>query len=244
MALAFVSAHNNVALNAATVAVTFTPIAGNFLVALVHIFNNGGGFATVSITVTDGNGNSWTKDFQNSYQSLGNDSVWRVNSCNGGSTTITVTCSGTGVPASNFPSITVLEYSGVNVASPELDKTNFAQSAGSTAFDSGNITTTASNEIVVGFFNIVSGTGNETSTADPSWNTRFGGGANSTNVEADMLVASIGTYHFFGTINQSLQWGATIVSYKSLSILNDTHSIDVALKNIKFGPNQINRGIN
>src|SRR5258708_7470988 len=94
-------------------------VAGNFLIAAVRVYNNGGGPGT--ITVADTRGNTWIAAAGSpmTFGSFGNHLIFYCASCAAGANTVTVTCSVAG--GSNFPSVTVLEYSGMATASPVDD---------------------------------------------------------------------------------------------------------------------------
>jgi hypothetical protein len=239
MAIAYVqSAYNgaNTALSVAT-AYSANNTAGNFLVAAVHIYNNGGGPGTV--TVTDTQGNTWVEAAGNyTYGGLGNESIWYVENCKAGANTVTVSCTTNG--GSNYPKLAIGEYSGVATSS-SYDTQNHGTGS-STSANSGNITTATAGELLIGFSSWVSGSGS-TWTLPGGWTSRQN--HNSDGLVADQIATS-GTYSFNPTIDASVTCGAYIAAFKAASgiayVQSTTNSASTALTVAKAYTSNVTAG--
>lgn len=175
--------------------------AGNFLVATVHMYNNGGGPGTV--TVTDNNGNVWSQAGAYQYGTFGNESIWYAPNCNAGPNTVTVTATTNG--GNNYPSMTILEYS--NMATVSLVDGQSHNTGGGTATSSGNVTT-SQYDLLVGLETNV--TAFTTYITGPGWTLR----ENGSGVVVDQI-GPTGTYNFTGTESSGVTWGAFLVAFKS-----------------------------
>src|SRR5438128_9988258 len=116
--------------------------AGNLLICGVFIEDN---TATVS-SITDSAGNTWTACAainNNHGYGFGAQLFYAKNSI-AGANTVTVT------PSAGSCTIAILEYSGADTGAP-LDATANANAAGASSPSSGNITTTTSSELLIGW---------------------------------------------------------------------------------------------
>lgn len=156
-----------------------------------------GVYMTTISSVTDSQGNTYTQSVAN-----GGNAIFVAPNIIGGADTVTVHFAA----SSSFDAAYILEYSGVLTSSP-LDQATSATGTGTTA-NSGNITTTSANEILVGFCN-----GDYTLAASgANWNSRQTAGG---NVVEDSFVSATGTYSAACTQSQSGNWEALIASYKT-----------------------------
>lgn len=210
MAIAFVQSGSAGASGALSISKAFPSpnTAGNFLIAAVHVFNNGPGPGT--ITVTDSKGNTWTKA-TGSYtygSGLGTEQIWYCENCAAGSNTVTATC---GTSSSNFPGISIAEYSGM-LTSSSFDAQNHGTGTG-TSKSSGNVTATGLSDLLIALSDDV--TGGSTETPGAGWTLR------ETGAFSEMLtrIVSPGTYAYTSTMSGSVTWGAYVVAFKGTATL-------------------------
>lgn len=199
------SAENNVSTSlVVSKAYTSNVAAGNLLICIVHIYNNGGGPGT--ITVTDTLGNTWVQAAGGlaGYFGLGWTEIWYCANCLGGANTVTATCTANG--SSNYPGITLFEYSGVATSSP-LEA--HADASGSAAgADSGNLTTSSASCLLIGFEGNV--TGATTFTPGAGWTVR-----ETADGKASEKIVTPGTYSYSGTYSPSVNWGLNVIAFKA-----------------------------
>jgi hypothetical protein len=203
MSISYIQSATNSTSNTLAVAKAYASnnTAGNFLLAAVHIFNNGGGPGTV--TVTDNNGNVWAQVPGNyNYGTNGFDSFWFVANCKAGANTVTATASLNG--GSNNPSITILEYSGVNTFEAQRTGTGT-----STSTNSGSITVAGASELLVALSTNVTGATTETPAA--GWTLRQAQG----NGGVYEQIVTPGTFNYTSTLSPSETWGAYIIAFRS-----------------------------
>jgi hypothetical protein len=120
-----------------------------------------------------------------------------------GANTVTVTFNGSAV----FPDIRILEYSGIDTASP-LDVTA-ASSGTSTTASSGAVTTLNANDLIIGA-DLVQTT---TTAAGAGFTTRFITSPDG-DIAEDRVVTATGSYTATATISPSGQWIMQLVAFK------------------------------
>lgn len=193
-------------------------VGGNFLIVAVRVYNNGGGPGTV--TVTDTQGNTWVQAAGSpmTFGGAGNHLIFYCTSCAAGANTVSVACSVAG--GSNFPSLTILEYSAMVTVSPEEDH-NSGTGTG-TALSSGNVTTTAVQDLLVAISSNV--TTSVTETPGAGWTQRQV--VSGEHVTSDRFVTP-GTYSFTATDSSSVTWGTFVVAFKATALVGSNSVVIV-----------------
>jgi PKD repeat protein len=157
---------------------------------------------TLSVSsVADTTGNSYSLAIGGTtVETWGKLYTYYASNINGGSTTITVSYSG----SATYNILFAAEYAGVKAASP-LDKTS-AANGNSAALASGSQTTTQASELIFGF-----GASDSTATASGSNTQRV---TRDGQYISDRFVSSIGTYQTTGTNSPSDHWALQMATFK------------------------------
>lgn len=180
--------------------------AGNLLICKVRIFDSNPGI--LPNTVTDSQTNTWVKafDYLNSTPGgFGTIALWYVENCKAGANTVTMTTSG-----AHFNRFEMAEYSGIALTS-SLETFTHAAGTG-TAVNSGNITTTHANDLLIGSSEHDNG-GPFVNTANAPWILRAQTDANQ-DLLCDQIVSVTGTYNFTSTFNSTASWSALIAAFQ------------------------------
>jgi hypothetical protein len=180
--------------------------SGNLNVVVIQSYDN---TMTVS-SVTDTSGNTYTKASGPIRVSSLTQYIYyakNIAAASAGANTVTVTLGGAS-PVSTM----ILEYQGLSTTSP-LDQVASATSTGNANLNSGSVTTTSANELILGIFK----TG-EHGYEQPEAGSGFMPAANSfdqssTFVE-EKVVSSTGTYSATAKCIGSCAWVAHIVTFK------------------------------
>lgn len=177
--------------------------AGNWIGVCVRA-----GAANETITVTDSNGNTYDKAIQTNQTTDGDTlAIYYAQDIKGGANTVTVSLS-----ASNTLRFAILEYSGV-ATSGSLDVTAAAQGDSSSP-NSGNATTTASGDLLLGAL----------MTADPEAYTAGSGykieesqpaEPNSKLIAEDGIQASAGSVSANASLGAADLWAAALAAFKA-----------------------------
>jgi hypothetical protein len=136
-----------------------------------------------------------------------------------GATTVTWACG-----SSTSISMAIHEYSGVAYSADPLDQEAHAQATSGTAANSGNVTTTETDELLFGMVNEFA-SGTVTIAADGSYTLRQKYENNSTQMtfgSADQIVTATGTYSAAFTLGSSCGWISRILTFKTAPILHYT----------------------
>lgn len=156
--------------------------SGNLIVAIVKLFNP----SSVVYSVSDSQGNTYTLARQHGpgwYNFL---AITYAKNVTGGSDTVTVNCNGSG---SAVCAVGILEYSGIDTASP-LDQVNSKSCPDSDPYiGSGSVTTTSNDELIVG----AAMSPNSLTPSDGSTQRVSAGGYNNVSF-TDRIVSSTGSY--------------------------------------------------
>jgi hypothetical protein len=197
--ISFVQVKSAVAASGSSLAVTFTAAqtAGNLNVVSVMW-----GDTTSSVSsVTDSKGNSYALALGPTRVTGLSSAIYYAKSIASGSNTVTITFN----QSAAFPNVNVLEYSGLDTASP-LDVAKGATGSGTTA-NSGSATTTSASELIFG-------AGNPTSSftaAGSGFSNRvinsYGG------IAEDKIVSSTGSYNATATLSSGT-WVMQMVGFK------------------------------
>lgn len=179
--------------------------AGNLLVVIVVA---GSGADTTA--VNDTLGNTWTHAATAFNTGSGmRTELWYAENCLGGANTVTATLS-----ASEGWVITIAEYSGL-LTSGSLDQVNNSPTTASGAtLNSGNITTTQNDELIVGggcIRDVVSGTVTTAAGFTELSNLSTNRDANASH----KIVSSTGTYAWTADSTQSDSYAAVVASFKA-----------------------------
>src|SRR5574337_80952 len=211
MAITFVQSSGKKETGSGTsVTATITCTAGNMMAVLAS--NDG----ARTFTVSDNNSNTWS---QAVHSSTGNPSkevadIWYAANINGGSTTVTITASGTTVIVA-----VVLEYSGMLTASP-LDKTaTHINTTITTSHASGTTATTSqANELLLGLMSENTGSTSESITDPGSTTNRLletNGSSFNGVAGVERIVAATGAYSFTWTTGDSVADASCIATFKA-----------------------------
>lgn len=165
---------------------------------------------TQPTSVTDNINSTYASDKKQA-QTLDNATAWFASFANSGAGTITVT----ETQASGSLRLVIIEYSGMATASP-LDQTNGAEANAVTSVNSGNITTTQADEVLIG------ASGNSSGQA---WTVTSGftliadvpTGSTSRFIVEEQIVTSTGTYSSQPVTSASSNTMTLIASYKVAS---------------------------
>lgn len=175
--------------------------AGNLLVLCFRL-----PFASaLTISVTDSKGNTW-HEYPDTFANGGDKgSLWYAENCAAGSNTVTLTAGGTGF----FCRLIIAEFSGARTSS-SFDASTHATGS-STAANSGSITTSVANELLLGF--------HENSAADSIGSTPASGWTAVNNVTGNLYLyykigTSPGSYSYSTTLGSSEPWAASIAAFK------------------------------
>lgn len=179
---------------------------------------NGYGGTSATVVVSDNNSNSYTEVFDQTYNSNANFAgIAYAAGVNGGPTTVTVVSS----QESSYFKVVVTEVSGLVTTSP-VDQSN-SNTGSSTAWDSGNITTTQGYEFLFGMMG--QDGGSYTLTEDSAWYLLYEEEDWSANTPISVgcrIVGSTLTESYSGTIGTSTGWYSATVSFKAAAPANDT----------------------
>lgn len=199
------------------------PAVGNTVVVLV----SRSGSAGATISVSDNQGNSYTKAVESPNVSTCNtSSIWYAN-VGTSSGTFTVTATNSGSAGSSYISAVALEYSGL-ASSSLVDQTASNSGTGVGTLSSGSITTTNANDLLIGV--CCSDKSSNQTWTDPGapWTQRFleSSGANyEMGIGNDRIVSVTGTYSVSWSIDTTGgDLTAAIASLKASSsaITHDT----------------------
>jgi IPT/TIG domain len=198
--ISFVQVKSGVATSGSSVSVTYpaTQTAGNLNVVGVMW---GDTTSTVS-SVMDSRGNAYTLAVGPTQTSGLTSSIYYAKNIAAGSNTVTVTFNQT----AGWPNVNVLEYSGLDTASP-LDVAATASGSGMTA-NSGSATTTSANELIVGAGNpsgvfTAAGSGFRNRIINS-----FGG------ISEDRIVTSTGSYNATATMTSGA-WVMQMATFRA-----------------------------
>jgi hypothetical protein len=191
--------------------VTFNPLAypspntaGNTLVVFGR-FTGGSGAPTIK----DTNGNTWIQLFSNTNGSDTN-VIWYAYNVSGATNTNYVTVS---QPTQNTLQLAIAEYSGITTVSP-LDQSTDTTGT-STSANSGNVTTTQANELLIGFIDNATANG---LTVTPTGGYTARQTVNGNLVIMDQTVATTGSYAATATLSSSVAWFAAIATLKGTQL--------------------------
>jgi hypothetical protein len=184
-----------------TLAYTSNNTAGNLLIAMPF----GGG--QVSESITDSQGNSWSSAVGGIINpgSIRTQALFYAFNCKSGANTITLTMGNF-----DFWNLFIAEYSGVQSSSDPLDK-NANANGNSASMNSGNITTTGSNDLII---DVMQAQQNSVALTDGS--TVRETASFSSWVLSDQDQSGAGTTAATATCNSGL-WIAQIVSFLASS---------------------------
>jgi 5-hydroxyisourate hydrolase-like protein (transthyretin family) len=200
-----------------TLAFNANNIAGNWIGVIVRVGNGSQGIA---ITVTDSNGNTYHQAVQMASSPIGNLAIFYAENSKAGVNTITVSDN-----ISATLRVAIFEYSGVMKAN-SLDVTVSAQGT-STAPNSGNVTTTANGDLLLG---AVMTTNAASYTAGSSYvieeNVPVEPGTKL--LVEDELQTAAGAVAASATLAASDNWGAVLAAFKSANGLVLPISVSVS----------------
>lgn len=203
MAIAFVNSAINGGSSVTSVAVTYSPSAGNTLVVGVALLTTG--FTVTS--VTDNAGNVYKlKDFQNKTVNICRVEVWWCHNIVGSPTSITANLSGTAGQAI----IAVGEYSGI--AADGLIFSN----TGSTALTTNTVNSTDANSWSVSFF-AASGSGTFTASVGTLRQSLVQGAALGGGLIDTTTASQHGSLNCRATISVSEQWATDMMELRPVS---------------------------
>jgi hypothetical protein len=202
MAITLVQGWKTATSGGTSISITYTSnvTAANFLVLAVSHHS------TIT-SVTTSRGDTTVSAFSLSNGASNNASCYYVESAVGGSTQVTVnfsTFSGNGMGVS--------EYSGLATSSTK-DQSTTATGGFNVNYNSGNITTTQADELLIGV-----GVGADNAgafTPGASWTERVDLAATKDIHVAERIVSATGTYNYTSTANSDQNWAAGIVSFKA-----------------------------
>jgi hypothetical protein len=181
----------------------------NFIVVCIRI-----GATGATITVSDTQTNTYASALQFNDTGGGNTvAIVYALDIKAGANTVTVSFSGVGSQTLRF---SIAEYSGVALTSA-LDVTNSNQ-ANSAALDSGNVTTTANGELIVGIMVNANGKTWTVGTGYTSEEQVPTTAGTSKLMFEDRIQTSAGVISASATIDSSDPWSAGIATFKSASI--------------------------
>jgi hypothetical protein len=202
-------AANNSTVTSLTITCTGNVPAGHHVLVPFTYGKN----STVTVTVTDSKSNTWNTDvtadmLTSNTPHAGVASGKIATPLVGGVDTITVTW-GASVGLAAFGAY---EYAGI-AQSSWLDQTAGATGT-STSPSSGNVTTTAASEVLIG---VVCGAGAPTFTPGSGWTTveEFDIQGSKIYAAEDQVVIATGTYAATATLGSSQDWAAAIATYKA-----------------------------
>jgi len=186
MAITQVQFKDSPGATAATLAFPSNNTAGNLLVLAAR--------KSINSQPTDTAGNTWL--LAKTQPTM---DIWYVPNCLGGANT---------VQAQNSNEFIIAEFSGMPI-SGGLTQTNGASGSG-TVYAAGSVLTTSSNALIIG------GVCNES--ADGIFDTPSGGfteigSGNGNAFMAKMIVSSIGTYSYGGTLSTTVSWNAAVAVF-------------------------------
>lgn len=196
-AIAFVQSKSVDSGNTTSGTLTFNSNIGSGHLNIVGIRQGG----SSTVTVTDNLGNTYTQS-KTTANGDHTDYIYYAKNTTAGACTVTVTFN-----SSATMRWAIAEYSGPSTSSPEDVKTDATGS--STTASSGNVTTSANDEVLIGFASV---SGASTFTANNSFTVRET--VNSKIALADRIVTSSGTYSASFTLGTSGDWICEIVTYK------------------------------
>jgi hypothetical protein len=159
--------------------------------------------ATVQ-SITDSRGNPYTLAIGPTSGAGVRQAIYYAKKIASGSNTVTVTFN---QPA-NFPDVRILEYSGLDPASP-LDVAA-GTSGNSTTSDSGPVTTTAANELIFGANCVATGT----SGAGTIFTSRIITNPDS-DIAEDRTVSAVGTYNATAPLTSKGNWVMQVATFKA-----------------------------
>lgn len=204
---------SNQAISGTTLSVTTgasVPVGNTIIVTIASDGNNG------NISVSDTGGNTYTKDADiSSGNGGGNDvriTVWSAPVTTALSAGALITVSSPNLAKS----IQAMQVSGL-LTSSYVDKTATATNTGTSASSGNTITTSQSDELLVGAVGAALSTLNITGASSP-WTSfpQVTPGSNGTTLLTEyQIVGSTGTYAAAGTLSASGVWSAAIVTYKA-----------------------------
>lgn len=185
---------------ACTTTPSISVTAGNLLVVLSAQSKN-----TTVASITDAAGNTFVTASARVLQTgAGSAETWYAKNVAGNaSDQVTVNLSTT-----DSPDIFVIQYSGLDTASP-LDNVAIGSGANGTALSTSNVTTTAANEVLVSFAGA-----NGTLTAGTNY-TIVDTAAAGKRADQDRTVSSTGTYNATATASASGAWIINLATFKA-----------------------------
>ncbi|TAL07788.1 MAG: hypothetical protein EPO00_08515, partial [Chloroflexota bacterium] len=190
-----------------TVTLPATPVAGDALIATVGI-----NFSTVSVTSITGGGGTWAPVVTKAGTGTATETWAALNVAGGGSTTITITFSGSAKGAAS-----VAEFSGIAQASA-VDATGSVTGGSTTAVSSGNATTTNATDLVVAAVGWRTGAAPTTSPGSPWTNLADQVNSSISNATAWQITSATGTYSAAWTLGASTPgYDGTIAAFKRVA---------------------------
>jgi len=212
-AINFVQANYKTSTSASSLAAAYplAQTAGNLNVVSVMW---GDTTRTVS-SVTDSKGNSYALAVGPSKATGLTSAIYYAKNIASGTNTVTVTFNGT----ASYPNLNMLEYSGLDTASP-LDVSAAATGSGTTA-NSGSATTTSANELIIGAGNPSSafnsaGSGFSSRVINP-----YGG------ISEDKIVTSTGSYNATATLTSGT-WVMQMAAFRAGAQGSSKHSVSIS----------------
>lgn len=203
--------------NVASKAVSFgtAPAAGSLLVVMIATYDNSGGDAHGITSVTDNQGNTYTRAVEiinpGSGQHEWSTIFYAKNIASSGTFTITLTGAN---GSSNYYSFGVVEVIGADTTAP-LDQTSTNTGTSTTPTAIG-ITTTVANEYVASAISLAA---NATSITVPTgYTSRFSEPADSPHqagAGAEKIRTTTGTETPVWTVGASVQWTVAMASFKA-----------------------------
>jgi hypothetical protein len=121
-----------------------------------------------------------------------------------GANTVTVTFS----VAANYPDVRIAEYSGLDTVSP-LDVSAGAQATNTSTSNSGSVTTTSANDLLVGGNYVAS----ETTQAGTNYTSR--GINQDSDILEDRIVTATGSYNATATLDKNQWWIMQMVAFRA-----------------------------
>jgi len=185
---------------------SLTETAGNLLVAAVYW--NGSNVATISDTL----GNTWNSVPVQDNSTFATDvQIWYAQNIKGGANTVTLS-----QPSAVYAGFYVIEYSGLATTNALDTAAGKIASASSNVVDTGNLTTSGSQDLIVGLFADSWGSG--TMTPAPGWISR-GTDPMFYSLVVDNLPGGSGTGTFdpAATLpgsNSDAAWSATAAAFR------------------------------
>lgn len=225
VAIALVGSTSHEQRPGATNATTYSPVAGNLIVVLVQSRDTTGGASTITGVTDNASGGS------SSYSAAFNQTNYEGNQANGacfycpsvksGVTTITTALSNANVVSLVF----VLEYSGLDSATPLDQATATAATATGTTATATSKTTTAPYELIVGLFLEHDNSGYTWSNSG-SYTLRIQAVQTENGVPcgvSDRTVTTAGAYAAAATISTSSTYYAWMVTFKGIALIQNDY---------------------